>query len=347
MFESITPESIKAAILAEAGDSLETREGSFLDSMAGPAAVEIWKVYQAMNAVISIAFPDESAGGYLDLEGAKYGITRKPGTRARCTMTLTGTAGSTIPAGTVFLTLEGLEFALLEDVLLTGGSDTGTAEATEIGSAYNVEGGAITRMVTTMTALSAWTNASATGGTDQESDAALYERIRDFRSRQATSGNAYHYEQWAMEVAGVGGAKIFPLWNGAGTVKVVLVDADMEPASSEIVAAAAAHIEAERPIGATVTVAAAQSLPIHVAAKLTLDGSTTLPEVKAVFASELDAYLKTLAFRTSILRYNQVAYLLLSLPGVLDFTSLTLNGGTGNVSIGAEQVPALGEVTLT
>lgn len=347
MFESITPESIKAAILAEAGDSLETREGSFLDSMAGPAAVEIWKVYQAMNAVISIAFPDESAGGYLDLEGAKYGITRKPGTRARCTMTLTGTAGSTIPAGTVFLTLEGLEFALLEDVLLTGGSDTGTAEATEIGSAYNVEGGAITRMVTTMTALSAWTNASATGGTDQESDAALYERIRDFRSRQATSGNAYHYEQWAMEVAGVGGAKIFPLWNGAGTVKVVLVDADMEPASSEIVAAAAAHIEAERPIGATVTVAAAQGLPIHVAAKLTLDGSTTLPEVKAVFASELDAYLKTLAFRTSILRYNQVAYLLLSLPGVLDFTSLTLNGGTGNVSIGAEQVPALGEVTLT
>ena len=211
MFESITPESIKAAILAEAGDSLETREGSFLDSMAGPAAVEIWKVYQAMNAVISIAFPDESAGGYLDLEGAKYGITRKPGTRARCTMTLTGTAGSTIPAGTVFLTLEGLEFDLLEDVLLTGGSDTGTAEATEIGSAYNVEAGAITRMVTTMTALSAWTNASATGGTDQESDAALYERIRDFRSRQATSGNAYHYEQWAMEVAGVGGAKIFPL----------------------------------------------------------------------------------------------------------------------------------------
>lgn len=347
MFESITPESIKAAILAEAGDSLETREGSFLDSMAGPAAVEIWKVYQAMNAVISIAFPDESAGGYLDLEGAKYGITRKPGTRARCTMTLTGTAGSTIPAGTVFLTLEGLEFALLEDVLLTGGSDTGTAEATEIGSGYNVEAGAITRMVTTMTALSAWTNASATGGTDQESDAALYERIRDFRSRQATSGNAYHYEQWAMEVAGVGGAKIFPLWNGAGTVKVVLVDADMEPASSEIVAAAAAHIEGERPIGATVTVAAAQSLSIHVAAKLTLDGSTTLPEVKAVFASELDAYLKTLAFRTSILRYNQVAYLLLSLPGVLDFTSLTLNGGTGNVSIGAEQVPALGEVTLT
>ena len=63
VFEDITPESIKAAILAEAGESLETREGSFLDSMAGPAALEIWKVYQAMNAVVSIAFVDESSGG--------------------------------------------------------------------------------------------------------------------------------------------------------------------------------------------------------------------------------------------------------------------------------------------
>ena len=44
MFEDITPESIKAAILAEAGESLETREGSFLDSMAGPAALEIWNL---------------------------------------------------------------------------------------------------------------------------------------------------------------------------------------------------------------------------------------------------------------------------------------------------------------
>ena len=114
MFEDITPESIKAAILAEAGESLETREGSFLDSMAGPAALEIWKVYQAMNAVVSIAFVDESSGGYLDLEGAKYGITRKPGAKARCTMTLTGTAGATVPAGTVFVTPGGLEFALTE-----------------------------------------------------------------------------------------------------------------------------------------------------------------------------------------------------------------------------------------
>lgn len=79
MFEDITPESIKAAILAEAGESLETREGSFLDSMAGPAALEIWKVYQAMNAVVSIAFVDESSGATWTWRGPS---TASPGSRA-------------------------------------------------------------------------------------------------------------------------------------------------------------------------------------------------------------------------------------------------------------------------
>ena len=347
VFEDITPESIKAAILAEAGESLETREGSFLDSMAGPAALEIWKVYQAMNAVVSIAFVDESSGGYLDLEGAKYGITRKPGTRARCAMTLTGTAGATVPAGTVFVTPGGLEFALTEAVVLTGSGDAGTAEAAEVGGAYNVEAGELSQMAATLPGLSSWTNGPAAGGTDPESDGALYERIHAYLSRPATSGNAYHYEQWALEVAGVGAARVFPLWNGAGTVKVVLVDGGMEPASAEIVAAVQAHIEAERPIGATVTVAAAAPLSINVTAAVTLDGSAPLSQVKTEFEAALDTYLMELAFSASTLRYNQVAYLLLSIQGVSDFTALTINGGTGNVSIGDEQVPVKGTVTLT
>ena len=339
MFEDITPESIKAAILAEAGESLETREGSFLDSMAGPAALEIWKVYQAMNAVVSIAFVDESSGGYLDLEGAKYGITRKPGTRARCAMTLTGTAGATVPAGTVFVTPGGLEFALTEAVVLTGSGDAGTAEAAEVGSAYNVEAGELSQMAATLPGLSSWSNGPAAGGTDPESDGALYERIHAYLSRPATSGNAYHYEQWALEVAGVGAARVFPLWNGAGTVKVVLVDGGMEPATISA--------EAERPIGAAVTVAAAAPLSINVTAAVTLDGSAPLSQVKTEFEATLDTYLMELAFSASTLRYNQVAYLLLSIPGVSDFTALTINGGTGNVSIGDEQVPVKGTVTLT
>ena len=38
---------------------------------------------------------------------------------------------------------------------------------------------------------------------------------------------------------------------------------------------------------------------------------------------------------------------LLGIDGVTDYTALTVNGGTGNVVIGADQVPVLGEVTVS
>ena len=33
----------------------------------------------------------------------------------------------------------------------------------------------------------------------------------------------------------VGDVKVIPLWNGAGTVKIVIVDADNRPADSELI----------------------------------------------------------------------------------------------------------------
>lgn len=346
MFEDVTVESIKAAILTDAGAELETREGSFLDSMAGPAALEIWKVYQSLSALVSIAFPDDTSGGYLDIEGAKYGITRKSGTKARAVMTLSGTAGTVVPAGTVFLTSGSLEYTLLEAVALTGGADTGTVEAAEVGDEYNVEAGTITQMVVTIPGLSTWTNAAAEGGTDQETDDALYLRIEAYRSKPATSGNAYHYEQWALEVDGVGKVQVLPLADGPGTVTVLVADSNLEPAVETIVDAVAAHIEEERPIGAAVTVAAPEALAVAVAATVTIDGTTDLETVQAALEDSLSAYLKGLVFDAETILYNRVAYLLLSIDGVTDYSALTVNGGTANVSIPDGSIPVLGEVTV-
>lgn len=63
--------------------------------------------------------------------------------------------------------------------------------------------------------------------------------------------------------------------------------------------------------------------------------------------NRLGEYIRELAFRSYTLLYNRVAFFLLDIDGVVDYTSLSVNGGTGNVSIGAEQVPVLGEVSVT
>lgn len=347
MFESITPASIKAAILAEIDTDLNTGEGSFLSDLVTPVAMEIWKCYQSLNALIPIAFVDESSGGYIDLECAKYGITRKAGTKAAAAMTFSGTSGTVIPAGTAFLTAGGLEFDLTAAVTLASGTGSGTVEASTAGDAYNVGAGEITNMVTAIAGLSSFSNAAATGGTDEEADTALVSRLTTYRQKPATSGNAYHYEQWALETDGVGAAKVTPLWDGAGTVKVLIAGSDMGPVDSSVVTACAAAIEENRPIGATVTVESAEALTINVAATVTIDGTTTKAAVQTAFSAALETYLQSISFVKYTLLYNRIAYMLLDIAGVTDYSVLTVNGGTVNITIGDDQVPVVGTVTVS
>ena len=45
--------------------------------------------------------------------------------------------------------------------------------------------------------------------------------------------------------------------------------------------------------------------------------------------------------------YNRVLAILLNIPGVENFSALTVNGGTADVTIQARQIPVLEEVTVT
>jgi len=350
MFEDRTVEGIKRALMGAAaatGAGLSTEEGGFLDHIFGPVALELWTLYSALDAVLPIAFVDESSGTYIDARSAEYGIERKAGTKATAVMDLSGKAGTVVPAGTAFLTPEGMEFDLLEAVTLTGGSGQGTVVAVVVGSAYNVEAGAITQMVVTLPGLDAWTNEAAVGGADAEADNALFGRLSAHLQQPSTSGNVYDYEQWALTADGVGAVRVTPLWAGPGTVKVLLAGPEREPVAEAVVDACAERIEALRPVGAAVTVRSAAGLTINVAATVTVESSTTPEAVRETFAARLDEHLKSIAFTGQNLLYNRVAYLLLGIDGVSDYTALTVNGGAGNVEIGTEQVPVLGEVAVS
>lgn len=347
MFEDMTPEGIKQEILSAAGSGWDTREGSFLSDLAAPIANQIWKVYQSLNALIPIAYVDESSGGYIDLRCAEFGITRKAGTRAQAQLAFTGQAGVVIPAGTAFLTPGGLEYDLAEDVTLTGSGGSGTVEAAQAGEAYNVEAGEIQTLLTNISGLETVTAGAATGGSDPESDGALVGRLYDRLKLTATSGNSASYVQLAKETDRVEHAKVQPLWAGPGTVKVLIAGSGKKPVDSTVVASCAAHIEEERPIGATVTVASVSPLTVNVAATVTVEASVTKSQVESAFEAVLEEYLQGLALQKYTILYNRVAFLLMDIPGVVDYSALTVNGGTADVAIGADQAPVLGEVSVT
>lgn len=363
MFESKTPEALKAGILAEIeqGQGLSSMAGGFADGAAGPICEEMSRVYMALDAVPSMLFVDESSGGYIDLVGEQYfAMARRPGTKAYCSMHFTGQAGLAIPKGTAFLTPGALEFQLLDQVVLDdSGTGTGLLEAAEEGGAYNVGAGTINRMYVNLPGLASYSNDEAQGGTDQESDAALLARIRERVRRPPTSGNGYHYRQWAMSVAGVGNAKVVELRDGPGTVGVVLVDSNYEPPAPAIVEEVQACVAAERPVGASVTVEAATGLPVTVSASVMLTQGTALSSVQSAFELALTEYLHTLidAKFTPVyyepeedasysVLYNRILALLLTVPGVENFSVLTVNGGTSDVSVGANQIPTLDDLEV-
>lgn len=362
MFENYTPEMLKNRILGRLQSKLETREGSVTNDQVSAVSYELWIAYQMMDALIPIFYVDETSGIYLDKQAGDFGVVRKSGAFARAAIRFTGKDGTTVPAGMSFHTKSGLCFILTEDVTLVDGAGTGILEAEKVGEAYNIDAGEITSILRNVSGLTGYENDAATGGVDVEATKDYLVRYKEFLANPPTSGNGYHYQQWAMEVDGIGAARVVKTWNGGGTVKCILASADMEPVDDAIVAAAEKHIEAECPVGAEPTCVSAKSQEITVSASIVLAASANLETIQAAMASNLDAYLRQIvkpsfavvidparealddyAFRVL---YSRIGFQLLAIDGVLDYSGLTVNGGTKNVVMPYDTIPVAGTVTL-
>lgn len=350
-FDSLTPEGIQDMLRAFIEDDLGlyAGEGGLLNIILAPGAYVFWEALQALRAQVSISFVDETSGAYIDKAAAAYGITRKPGTPAGVDLTFTGTANAVVPAGTRCVTADGLGF--LTDEVLTlgeGGSGTVSATADAVGAVYNVPAQAVVTTQESVAGVSGVTNdAAATGGTDPETDAALFARLDAYRRTPPTSGNDRHYYQWALEVNGIGAASVIRCWDGPGTVKVIVADMELRPVEEDKVAEVAAYIETQRPVTAEVTVESAEGVGVQVEVTVETDGTVSKLNTEQALTDRLAEYLGTLAFQTGAeVVYNRVLAIVMGLDGVTDCSGLTVNGGTANVPLDADEVPLLGTVTV-
>jgi len=347
MYEKQTFEAIMQRLLSKVPSDIDKSEGSFIYDALAPAALELAQAYVELDNILKIVFAQTSYGEWLEKRCAEFGIYRKAGTKATGQVKFIGSDGTIIPAGTIVQTESGLQYQTLAEATISSGQAIADIEAVEEGSQYNVPAGAITELPVQIVGVVSVTNeAPTTGGTNEEDDSSLLNRLLVKVQTPATSGNANHYKLWALEVAGVGDVKVFPLWNGPGTVKVVIIDSNKQPASTDIVNAVITHIEENRPIGASVTVQSAQALNIDISVTIVRDTNYTLEQVTTNVRNKITEYLKSIAFKQSYVSYAQIGSLILDSEGVLDYSNLLVNNGTANISVGDEQVAVLGEVVL-
>jgi len=354
-FDVITPESIKEEAkrtIREAmeaqGLTIDTREGSYTDILLSAGAYQVYKAYMLARSLMEQAVPGPEGGTALDAFGKTFGISRTEGVCAVMEVQFTGTSGTVIPKGTRIVTAGGLRYDTISAVTITSGSVQVSAQAENPGSIYNVASGTTLRLQTSLPNITEVVCNGATGGADAESDSALYERIVLTLSAPANSGNANSYRQWALECDGVRYAVPLPLWNGAGTVKVIIAGEGKQPVSTAIRSSVATYIEAMRPVGAAVTVVSVTSKAISVTAVVQLESGATTESVRTALIQELEAmFAETEIGAPEPIRYNRVLAKLLEIPGVRDYTSMTLNNGTANVTLSTNQVPKLGTITIT
>jgi uncharacterized phage protein gp47/JayE len=122
---------------------------------------------------------DHAEGINLDYAVKGVGMYRQQGIKATVPISITVDAGSTIPSGTIFSTIDGIEFQTTAS--LTDSDNDGlistTAEAAEVGVSGNIAAGTLTVIVTPAVGLLSVTNPTpGVGGQDPETDKELRDR---------------------------------------------------------------------------------------------------------------------------------------------------------------------------
>ena len=343
MFTNQTYENIKQRILDNIAIDIDKREGSFTSNMISPLSQELAKAYINMSDILSLGFIEDNFDTFLDKRVAEFGVYRKQGSKAVGEIKVEGQEGATIENGTI-LKANNLYFTVLNDIELPN-DNTIYVEANEVGYKYNLLPNTEFELVEKNDRVTKLVNeVEFSNGVDVESDEDLRKRFIKVVNNPSASGNKNHYEEWALEVNGVGRAMVYPLWNGNGTVKVMITGNDNKPVTEDIIEACKLHISENMPIGCQLTVTTPSLLNVVIKANIELKEGYEIEDIKTDFEASLNEHLKGI---TTELIYSKVYGLLANHAGVEDVTEFLINNSNSNITISEDKIVNISEINLS
>ncbi|MED4546189.1 baseplate J/gp47 family protein [Lysinibacillus sphaericus] len=334
-------------MMTNISNDYDKSKGNFVYDVTKPVAVEFAEQQKKIAAVQEKLDVEKLTGDELTrFVYQRTGISRKPATQATTTVIVSGTAGTLVKVGELVGTDTILYTVLEEAVLNESGFAHVRVQCNDFGQIGNVPANTIINFPASINGLVNVYNPDAVvDGYDEETDYDLRQRYYDKLQRPGKAGNKYQYREWALEVTGVGDAKVFPRYNGPLTMKVVVIDANKLPATSELIEDVKMHIEIEMPFGVEdLLVISAEALLINLSVALTLMPGYTEEVVKTNIKKNITTHLKEIAFKTSFVSYAKVGALIIDSDGVLDYQNLLINGLTANVVIPDDGVPVMGGI---
>ena len=351
VFDRPTLEEIRTRTQAELEAELSVGplpRRSALLALSNALAAQSHLLHGHLSWVSRQILPTTAEGTQLNRHATLYGIVRKAATRATGSVTLTGTAGATMPIGSLMQNQAGVLYRATSFAQIAQGETTASVSVESVlaGSAGNIGAGLAIELTEPVPGIAAQATSGGlgiAGGADQEDDEDLRARILVRLQTPPQGGAAADYKAWALEVPGVTRAWPLPLYNGPGTVALTFATDDDPngpiPSAAKVLEVYE-YIEARRPVTVNEFTVFA---PVEVDLDVTVQIVPDTPELRdAVIASLEDALLRKFS-PGATLHLSEISEAISSAPGE---TYHVLAAPSADVSTELDELLVLGTVTF-
>lgn len=353
MYEDRTYEALLAEGKAQISDNILKNEGSLVHNALSVIAYELERFYIQADYLLDQIDPASADYENLVKLCAQRGIYPEDATYAE--VKLVGDA--LIPVGARF-NLSAYNYVVIATI--DPATYTYLARCETAGSGPN----GLTGVTIPITYVEDLNTATITEVLVEGADASTKEELlaayKNSFDSSSFGGNVAEYKLKINAFDGIGGCKIYPVWNGGGTVKAVLISEEYGTVSSYLVDEIQ---EAMCPtpskgygiaaIGHDMTVLSVGSVTVNIATSITFmtgySWAACETEIKAAIEEYLAAQRAAWANgdeNTYITVYvSRIESAILSVQGVLDVGDTELNGSGNNLVLTWDKIPVLGTVT--
>lgn len=334
-------------------NSIDKRQGSIIYDALAPACYELALAYMEMKTVLELSYADTAIGQYLDRRCEERGITRYAATKA----IRKGEFSMAIPIGSRFK-IQDITYITTE--LISGTNYELQCEtAGIIGNSYTGDLMPISNIEGLDTAI---LSDIISPGQEEETDDELRARYFEDLQSQPFGGNIAEYKTKTKLISTVGGCKVYPVWNGGGTVKLIIQDSNFDTPTPTIIDEVKNAVDplvgtgtglGFAPIGHSVTVVGTTDVTVNVSSTFTFSPGYIWADVETYAEEALEAYLLSLrqewdSYSTEaglVVRITQIESSFLSVNGIIDVAGTTINSSASNLTLSNESIPVLGTVS--
>ena len=344
MSNTISYDELLNRTLERVSSSVDTSEGSFLFDAIAPCVAELYEAYLYIDELEKRVYADTSYDEYLERRCAERGIYRKQATHS----IRKGYFDNAVPIGSRW----GKEEVtyIITELMQDGAYLLKCEQSGVIGNRYD---GNLINIDAVENINSAILGEVVISGANAEQDDALRSRYFNSFEKEAFGGNIADYKEKVGSIEGVGQVKVYPAWNGGGTVKLRLLDSENNIPSSKLIDKVQTKVDPVQnsgeglgiaPIGHSVTVESANEVSVQLTTHLTFKGSSW-ENVSSRVNQVIEDYFNELRANWSesdlVVRISQIESRILEIEGIIDIEDTMLNDSTRNLYLSGEDVPVL------